>query len=521
MNRRDFLLFTATTSPMTPNAEPWRPRHRFSPRRHWSNDPNGPVWVEGLYHLYYQYNPNGDLWGDMSWGHATSADGVHWREHAVALPCTAQQMAFSGTVVVDARNTSGLAPAGFTGTLLVALFTGYDRRTEVQSQHLAWSLDGGFTFERHPANPVLDIGSKEFRDPKVFWHEGTGRWVMLLVLALEQQVLVYTSPDLLRWTEVSRFGPAGSCDGNIWEMPDLFELPVLGRPGSSRWVLVVSVNRGSLWGGSGVQYFVGDFDGERFTADAPLRRPGDAGPVPPLAERTRWADHGRDFYAPLSVANRPGEPVQWLGWMSNWAYARELPTSPWRGQMSMLRELSLVATAQGERLRQQPAPCAVGASGGRVLLELRDCSGGEAVAALEAAALHADCARIELTVARAGLAGPVAVSVLADRSATGDEVQAGFDPASGQFHLSRRARDKRFPGDGERHTAARLLPPDADVSLDLWVDRSTVELFADDGLVVFSDLAYGDPASTAIRLQVADEGCRVRRLVVTDLGPGA
>jgi fructan beta-fructosidase len=481
------------------------------------NDPNGPVWVDGVLHLYFQYNPNGDQWGDISWGHATSTDGVHWQEQPVALPCTDTQMVFSGTVVVDAANTSGLAPAGFSGTLLVALFTGFDRATAVQSQHLAYSLDGGHQFIRYDGNPVLDIGSKEFRDPKVFWHAPTQRWVMLLVRALEQQVVVYTAPDLLHWTERSRFGPAGSCDGNIWEMPELFALPVQGRPGVVRWVLVVSVNRGTLWGGSGVQYFVGDFDGERFTADAPVWRPGDRGEPPPLAVRTRWADHGRDFYAPLTVANAPDGAVQWLGWASNWDYARGLPTAPWRGQLSMLRTLSLVATPQGDRLQQRPSAAVVAAMPGGVLLDLQDCSGARAIAALRQAAVRGDRLRIQLTVARQSLRGPVTLTVLAS---PGEEVQAGFDPKLDQYHLSRAARTPRFAGDGERHTAQRLLPADADVMLDLWVDRCIVELFADDGLVVFTDLAFGDPASTAVWLQIADAGCNVRRLVVTDLSAG-
>lgn len=507
-----FAGAAATTAPAAQVLEPWRPRHHFTPRRHWMNDPNGPVMLDGVYHLYYQYNPHGDQWGDISWGHATSADGVHWSEHAVALPCTETQMVFSGTVVVDAHNTSGLAPAGFAGTLLVALYTGFDRATQVQSQHLAYSLDGGFSFQRYAGNPVLDIGSKEFRDPKVFWHAPTGRWVMLLVRALEQQMVVYTAPDLLHWTEQSRFGPAGSCDDNIWEMPDLFALPVEGQPGVSRWVLIISVNRGSLWGGSGVQYFVGDFDGTRFVADEGVWRPGQSVGLPPLAERTRWADHGRDFYAPLSVANLPGQQVQWLGWMSNWAYANALPTTPWRGQQSMLRNLSLVDTGDGLRLRQVPAQGHCAALSGDVLLDMHNCSGAEAMAAVRAAGLQCDALRIELRVERAGVHGAVTLEVLAGE---GDAVQVGFDPQAAQYLLRRTAAVQRFAGDGECHTAARLRPLDADVVLDLWVDRSTVELFADDGLVVISDLAYGDPASTGVALQMTDPACRVRQLRVT------
>ncbi|NKY39523.1 hypothetical protein HGA02_08295, partial [Cellulomonas septica] len=244
--------------------DPYRPVAHFAPAQHWVNDPNGPVWYEGRYHLFFQHNPAGDVWGSISWGHAVSDDLVHWEELPVAIPATDDELVFSGTVVVDHGNTSGLGVDG--RDPLVAVYTSYDPTTHVQAQSLASSTDGGTTWTRYPGNPVLDVGSREFRDPKVLWYADGGYWVMLVVLATEHVVQLYRSDDLRSWTHLSDFGPAHAV-GGVWEMPDLVELPVDGDPDRTRWVLVVSLNPGSPTGGSGTQYFVGDFDGTTFTPD--------------------------------------------------------------------------------------------------------------------------------------------------------------------------------------------------------------------------------------------------------------
>ncbi|HSW08317.1 MAG TPA: glycoside hydrolase family 32 protein, partial [Aquabacterium sp.] len=204
-----------------PETTAWRPRLHFSPRRHWINDPNGLFVLNGQYHVYFQHNPAGATWGEIGWGHAVSTDLIHWDERPLALPATDDEMAFSGSVVIDERNTCGLAPAGSTAPVLLAYYTRYDRRSKVQSQCLAYSVDGGDSFVRWSGNPLLDIGSLEFRDPYVFRHEASGRWVMLIVLALERKLVVYTSDDLLQWREASSFGPAGASADTIWEVPVL------------------------------------------------------------------------------------------------------------------------------------------------------------------------------------------------------------------------------------------------------------------------------------------------------------
>ena len=251
--------------------EAWRPQFHFTPPMNWMNDPNGLVYFGGEYHLFYQHNPFGDEWGHMSWGHAVSRDLVHWQHLPVALPEEDGLMMYSGSAVVDKGNTSGFGKVG--EPPMVAVYTAYNSATGDQTQNLAYSTDRGRTWTKYAGNPVLDIAENDFRDPKVFWHPPSRRWVMVVALPLLRQVRLYGSPDLKAWTHLSNFGPAGAVEG-AWEVPDLFELPVEGR-GAKRWVLTVSVSDGAPAGGSGVQYFVGTFDGSRFRAAerAPVAAP--------------------------------------------------------------------------------------------------------------------------------------------------------------------------------------------------------------------------------------------------------
>jgi len=468
----------------------WRPKYHYSPARNWMNDPNGLVYFDGEYHLYYQYNPKGDDWGHISWGHAVSTDLVSWQELPVAIPATERVMAFSGSVVVDHENRGGFAPAGADTPAMIAFFTGFDPETKIQAQHLAVSLDRGRSYAPYAGNPVLDIGSTEFRDPKVFWHSPTQRWVMLVVVALQQQVWFYTSDNLVDWTRVSTFGPAGSADKNIWEVPELFELAVDGDASHKRWVLVVSVNHGSLWGGSGVQYFIGDFDGTRFVAD------WNGCEGPDIAQLTLWADHGRDFYAPIMFANTPDRRVLWMGWCSNWEYARQLPTSPWRGQQSAVRELSLTATPKGLRLRQRMAAEMLALIDEAPLFSAGATTASQVAAGLAQARITDRQLMVRLRVPRAGLVAPIGVELFKSGQ---ESVQAGFDPARNSFFIDRRCQVPRFKGQCERHDAQRLSGAD-EVELEVWVDGSLVEVLADDGTVSLTDLVYADPQVLALGL---------------------
>lgn len=302
------------------------------------NDPNGLVYYKGVYHLFYQYNPEGEVWDHISWGHATSTDLMKWIHRPIAIRGAAKEMVFSGSVVVDYLNTSGLGSTE--DPALVAIYTEFNVQSRIQTQCLAFSIDEGITWNKYAGNPVLDINSKEFRDPKVFWDEVENRWLMAIALAAEQKIRFYESSNLKNWNHLSDFGPLGEV-GGVWECPDFFQLHVNGNEAESKWILIVSINPGGLYGGSGTQYFIGDWDGKVFT-------------VTESPTKTKWLDFGKDYYAAVSFYNVPDNRRIMLGWMSNWQYQSELPTSPFRGQMSIPREMRLEKIDQNFLLAALP-----------------------------------------------------------------------------------------------------------------------------------------------------------------------
>jgi fructan beta-fructosidase len=338
--------------------EQYRPQIHFTPAENWMNDPNGMVYYDGEYHLFYQYNPFGVQWGHMSWGHAVSRDLVHWEQLPVALAEENGVMIFSGSAVVDWHNTSGFGKNG--KPPLVAIYTGHYTEKPLQNQQIAYSNDRGRTWTKYAGNPVLDIGEKDFRDPKVFWHEPTHHWIMTVSLPVQRKIRFYSSHNLKEWTHLSDFGPAGVVKG-IWECPDLFPMSVEGK---TKWALIVNVGSDAPAGGSGSQYFVGDFDGATFTLDHTtyngasllVSETNAPHPAAPPDESALWLDYGPDFYAAVSWSDAPHPNGRRLiiGWMSNWQYANDVPTVPWRSAMSLPRELVLRKTSAGYRLFQQP-----------------------------------------------------------------------------------------------------------------------------------------------------------------------
>ena len=308
--------------------EEYRPQFHFSPEEKWMNDPNGLVYHEGIYHLFYQYYPEDIVWGPMHWGHAVSEDMVHWEHKPIALYPDENGLIFSGSAVVDKKNTSGFGKEG--KTPLVAIFTYHSMegekagRKDFQTQGIAYSLDNGDTWEKYKNNPViLNDGIKNFRDPKVFWHEPSDSWILTLVAG--DHAKFYSSKNLKEWIYLSDFGKSQGAHGGVWECPDLFPLQVEGSDGE-KWVLIISINPGAPNGGSGTQYFVGDFDGTTFTSNQ---------------KNPKWLDYGTDNYAGVTYNNVPEEERIFIGWMSNWDYARDTPTKKWRSAMTVPRKLSL------------------------------------------------------------------------------------------------------------------------------------------------------------------------------------
>jgi fructan beta-fructosidase len=487
--------------------EPFRPQFHFTPERNWMNDPNGLVFHDGEYHLFYQSNPFGDKWGHMSWGHAVSHDLVHWEHLPLALAEEDHVMIFSGSAVVDGQNTSGFGRNG--RPPLVAIYTGHYTTRPLQNQHIAYSTDRGRTWTKHSGNPVLEIGAKDFRDPKVFWHEPTKRWVMAVSWPTERKVRFYNSPDLKRWAHLSDFGPAGSTQG-IWECPDLFPLLVDGKVKQTSWVLIVNVGSGAPAGGSGCQYFVGDFDGKQFTLNVDHILMGDDR-APPAAEPALWADFGPDFYAAVSwndLPKRDGRRI-WIGWMSNWTYANDVPTAPWRNAMSIPRELVLRNTAEGTRLIQKPV---------RELKKLRGLhyqfKGGtinEANAWLERNTIRSGPLELSFEL-EPGLGGKQGVKLF---KAARDELVVGVDRKEDRVYVDRtRSGDVTFHPKFSGVHAAPLAARDRAVKLHIFVDSCSIEVFVNDGEQVLTDLVFPSEHSRAVEFFGPTEGAKISALEV-------
>ncbi|RNA67710.1 glycoside hydrolase family 32 protein [Alteribacter keqinensis] len=331
----------ANKTEKTTYQEPYRPHLHFTPEEKWMNDPNGMVFYEGEYHLFYQFHPDSMQWGPMHWGHAVSRDLLEWEHLPVALEPDELGMIFSGSAVVDWHDTSGLFGGGHG---LVAIYTSASENTQQQS--IAYSTDRGRTWVKYAGNPVIpNTELKDFRDPKVFWHHETSRWVM--VLAAGQEIMIYSSPNLLNWTYESSFGKCEGAHGGVWECPDLFALEVEATK-EVKWVMQVDIGDGAVAGGSGGQYFVGDFDGRTFVTEPKVTGTSDCDAA--------WVDYGKDFYATQSFSDIPAKDGRriWMAWMSNWQYANDVPTSPWRSAMSLPREVSLVQERGAYELIQKP-----------------------------------------------------------------------------------------------------------------------------------------------------------------------
>jgi beta-fructofuranosidase/levanase len=644
-------------------SEPYRPQYHFTPATNWMNDPNGMVYYEGEYHLFYQYNPFGDKWGHMSWGHAVSTDLLHWTHLQLALAEENGVMIFSGSAVVDWKNSSGFGSlqTATSKPPLVAIYTGHYTEKPRQNQHIAYSNDKGRTWTKYSGNPVLDIGAKDFRDPKVMWHEPTGRWIMTVALPNEHKVRFYGSPNLKEWTLLSEFGPAGAT-GGIWECPDLFELPVEGTK-EKRWVLVVNLNPGGVAGGSGGQYFIGQFDGTRFVADkdslgattpefvpqgkiiadfegetykdwtvtgaafgsgpakgnfsnqnpvagfkgdrlvnsffngdettGTLTSPefevtqpflnfligGGAhretrmdlwvdgkivrtisgadneqlawrswsvpefvgkpaklqivdehkggwghinvdqimlagAPARSASEAALWFDYGPDYYAAVSWSDVPKSDGRrlWLGWMSNWDYAQDAPTSPWRSAMSIPREVGLRKTAAGIRLVQKPVR-----ELGRLRGQHWKFSGGDIAAANAWVAekqIQGEQLEIVVEIAAAS-AGAQGLKVLQGGT---EATVIGWDGARGSVFVDRTQSGNasfhpKFPGVYEAPLASLKQP----VTLRVFVDASSVEVFVNHGERVLTALVFPSANSRGVEFFGPTSGAKLSSVNVWKL----
>ncbi|KAF1679520.1 GH32 C-terminal domain-containing protein [Bacillus sp. SKDU12] len=478
--------------------EDHRPQYHFTPEANWMNDPNGMVYYAGEYHLFYQYHPYGLQWGPMHWGHAVSKDLVTWKHLPVALAPDEKGTIFSGSAVVDTNNTSGFQ----TGKEkpLVAIYT-QDREGH-QVQSIAYSNDKGRTWVKYAGNPVIpNPGAKDFRDPKVFWYEKENKWVM--VLAAGDRILIYTSKNLKQWTYVSEFGQGQGSHGGVWECPDLFELPVDGKSNRKKWVMQVSVGNGAVSGGSGMQYFVGDFDGTHFKNENP-------------SNKVLWTDYGKDFYAAVSWSDIPASDGRrlWLGWMSNWQYANDVPTSPWKSAASIPRELKLKAFTNGVKIVQMPVK--------------------------ELQAIRGDSKKWKnQTVSSAsqnvlrGLSGDAYELQAEFQVSPGSAAEFGFKVRTGRNQFTKvgydRKNSKLFVDRSESgnvtfnptfHTGqqtAPLKPVNGKIKMRMFVDRSSVEMFGNDGQQVITDIILPDRSSKGLELYAVKGGIKLKSLTIYPL----
>ena len=451
----------------TGNREKFRPTYHFSPLYGWMNDPNGMVYKDGEYHLFYQHNPYGSKWGNMHWGHAISKDLINWEHRPDAITPDALGTIFSGSAVVDTDNT-----AGFGSGAIVAIYT---QNSDRQVQSIAYSTDNGRSFTKYENNPVLTSDARDFRDPKVFWHKETQRWIMLLAVGQEMQI--FSSSNLKDWAFESSFGEGQGAHGGVWECPDLFELPVDGT-NEKKWVLLCNLNPGGPFGGSATQYFVGSFNGKEFVNESP--------------SKTKWMDWGKDHYATVTWSDAPDNRRIAIAWMSNWQYANDVPTSQYRSPNSVPRDLSLF-TVDGETYLQSAAS--------PELLKLRDISkkrsfkvnGTRTIKDMIAG--NEGAYEIELTIENQH-ADVIGFRLYNDK---GEEVDMQYDMKEKKFSMDRRkSGEVGFNENFPMLTWTAIESGKDELKLCLFVDKSSVEAFGDGGRFVMTNQVFPSEPYTHI-----------------------
>ena len=426
----------------TKNVEKHRPVYHHTPAYGWMNDPNGMFYKDGTWHLCYQYNPYGSQWENMTWGHSTSTDLVHWNAEPTAITPDALGTIFSGCCVVDKNNT-----AGFGKDAIVAFYTSAGAS---QTQSMAYSTDGGKTFTKYENNPVITSNVPDFRDPHVFWNAEAGFWNM--ILAAGQQMSIYSSKDLKQWKHESDFGAEYGNHGGVWECPDLMKMKVRGTD-KEKWMLICNINPGGPFGGSATQYFIGEFDGHKFTCeDEPTE--------------TKWMDYGKDHYATITFDNAPEGRRVGIAWMSNWQYANQVPTKQFRSANSIARDFGLFEYNGETYCSVLPAKEMDAVRGQRVSSPTETC---EIVVQLRGDA--------QLTL----------------RNGKGERVVITYDAAEQTIDFDRRrSGDVSF---SEAFPCIVTSPTYGQIkTLRIFVDRSSIEIFDADGKMAMTNLVFpSDP----------------------------
>ncbi len=487
--------FELTDAPdMTDKETKYRPAFHHTPVYGWMNDPNGMFYKDGVWHLYYQYNPYGSKWQNMTWAHSTSTDLVNWKHEPIAIRPDGLGSIFSGSSVIDHNNT-----AGFGKDAVIALYTSAGTS---QMQSLASSTDNGQTFTPYPSNPILTLES-EARDPNMFWNECTGEWNLVLAHALDREMLFFTSPDLKKWTLQGSFGKGEGEQSGVWECPDLFPLKVDGT-GETKWVLICNINPGGPFGGSAIQYFIGDWDGRTFTADRDA-----TGKVP-----TKWLDYGKDNYALVSWSDAPEGRRTAIGWMSNWQYAAEVPTMQYRSANTLPREIGLFRGADGNIYASSTPSPEVLALRDKLFADKSNISLGNAaksyplpeandglceiVAEIDAMA----CDSVKMILSNKAGNKVVLTYSAVERKMYFDRTQSGIVDFSESFPVV---------------TASPTFEDNGKITLRLFIDRSSIELFGNDGRFVMTNLVFPEKPYSSLALSSFGGKAKVKNLKIYSL----
>ncbi|WP_142683527.1 glycoside hydrolase family 32 protein [Chitinophaga polysaccharea] len=492
MKKRLFSILLAALLPgwlyAQDNATPtpqWRPVYHFTAPRNWLNDPNGLIYLDGVYHLYYQHNPFENKWGHMSWGHATSKDLLHWNHLPVAIPEIETKdtttWIFSGSAVLDKHNSSGFGKNG--KAPLVAIYTADQPKQQKESQFIAYSNDGGLTYTNYEGNPVVDIHKKDFRDPSVIWLEDQHKWLMTVAVPAEHKVQFYASDNLKNWELLSEFGNQGDTR-KIWECPSLTPMNVDGNPAKKKWLLMIS--SGNQDAATGMQYFIGDFNGKTFIND---NKP----------EEQLFVDYGRTFYAAIPYNNLPDNKRMMIGWLMPF----ETPTSPWRGQMSIPRDLQLKTTPTGIRLFQQPS-----AQISTYLHKL------PAAQQLQLKAQSLNNKELQLSSSK----GFNVNAYWADAEFTpGTATDFGFKIAQNVTVGYNVQRNELYIRDGKDTQHLNIQPVSNRIRLQVLLDKSSVEVFVNDGEKVLTTLIFPDKAATGFSVFAENGEVKLNGLKAWDL----
>ena len=475
----------------------YRPNFHFTPKANWMNDPNGMFYLNGTYHLYYQYYPDGNVWGPMHWGHATSTNMIAWEEQPIAIYPDDLGLIFSGSAVVDVNNTSGFGKDGIVP--IVAMYTYHNMKGEqageldFQTQAIAYSLDEGMTWVKYDKNPVIpNSGIKDFRDPKVIWDADHSKWIM--TLAAGDKVLFYSSLNLRDWILESSFGAAFGQHDGMWECPDLFPIKVSGQD-ETKWVLLVSINPAAPNGGSGTQYFVGDFDGQKFTLDTDFKQQLQQ-------DSAVWLDYGRDNYAGVTWSNIPKKDGRklFIGWMSNWEYARDVPTETWRSAMTIPRELKLKKNEKEFVLSSAPVTELSKYVSKTIVKETLTVNNQKTIITKS----EIDLSRVRIQLEMNHLKSDKYDFTF--QNSFGDRLSFGIDNIKKQYYLNRQNSGKVTFSDKFANTISKapIKNPSNMLKIEVLVDKTSIEVFYNDGETIMTEIFFPNEPFEAFSINTSD-----------------